>query len=174
MSHRPQPLRRREGILKKPESLWTPRVPLLLSGINPLICKGKFGVSLPDTSVNFGDQVSIFRCPSTECKHPSVMALGLVLNNSLNGMDERVHASCVSSRGALGERAGSACMAATPRMMAEACIRGAWGLGLLPSSTWSGGRLRTSSLTDGSPGVFPFYHTVFSPFLSQDHTMTGP
>ncbi len=55
-------------------------------------------------------------------------------------------------------------MAATPRMMAEACIRGAWGLGLLPSSTWSGGRLRTSSLTDGSPRIFPFYHTVFFPF----------
>ncbi len=32
------------------------------------------------------------------------MALGLVLNNSLNGMDERVHASCVSSRGALGKK----------------------------------------------------------------------
>ena len=101
------------------------------------------------------------------------MALGLVFNNSLNGMDERVHASCVSSRGALGERAGSACMAATPRMMAEACIRGALGLGLLPSSTWSGGRLRTSSLTDGSPRIFPFYHTVFFPFSVPCSSLLG-
>ena len=58
------------GVSEEPESLWTPRVPILLSGINPLICEWKFGVLLPGASGNFGVQVPRLGCSSSRCRYP--------------------------------------------------------------------------------------------------------